>query len=372
MYDYLIVGAGLTGAVCARELTKLGKKVMVIDKRNHIAGNCYTESLGGINVYKYGPHIFHTNNKKIWDYVNQFDDFNGYVHKVKVKYRGEIYTLPINLSTFSEFFGGDITPENMRETFDLFTSSARNKDSADNLESYILTKIPKSMYDALIKGYTEKHWGKSAKELPSSIIKRVPIRYTFDDRYWDDDYQGIPKRGYTYIVDRMLDGVEVILNQDFMSDRSYYLNLADKIIYTGCIDEFFNYDLGKLDYRSIRFVEERLDTDNFQGIAQMNYTERDVPYTRIIEHKHFTPNNKTSYTIITYEYPDDFNKTNEPYYPIRDDANTKLYNGYASLAKKYFPNLVFCGRLGSYQYYDMHQVIAQALQIVEQEKNENS
>lgn len=368
MCDYLIVGTGLTGAVCAQQLSKAGKKVFMIDKRHHLAGNCYTEAFGGINIHKYGPHIFHTNSKHIWDYVNRYAEFVQYNHKVKVNYRGDIYTIPVNLSTFSEFFGGDVNPTNMRTTFELFTSSAK-KQSEDNLEAYILAKIPKTIYEALIKGYTEKQWNKSCNELPSSIIKRLPIRYNFDDNYFTDIYQGIPKEGYTKLVENIIGDKDISLwlDTNFLDDRSYYLSNYDKIIYTGCIDEFFGYDLGRLEYRSLRFEEYKLPIEDYQGIAQMNFSDKDIPYTRITEHKHFQPYNKTTYTVITYEYPEDFDKTNEPYYPIRDEVNTRLYNNYVELAKKYCPNVIFCGRLGSYQYYDMHQAIAQAFRIADRE-----
>ena len=366
MQDYLIVGAGLCGSVIAHELNKSGKNVFLIDKRNHIGGNCYTELTNGIMVHKYGPHIFHTNNKVIWEYVRQFSEFNTYVHKVRAKYNDDIYTLPINLSTFAEIFGGDITPQNMKDTFELFTQS-KNSDPL-NLEEYILTKIPKSVYNILIKGYTEKHWGKSATRLPASIIKRLPIRYNFDDRYWNDDYQGIPMLGYTNLILNMLEGISVDLNSDFSINKSYFLNQYKRIIYTGCIDEFFNYDLGVLEYRSLDFVEEELPIDDFQGISQMNYTSIDTPYTRIVEHKHFVKDVPKDRTIITYEYPANYEVGKIPYYPIRDEANTKLYNGYVSLGKKYFPDVVFCGRLGSYQYYNMDQVVAQALSIANKEK----
>lgn len=356
MYDYLIVGAGLFGAVCAHELNKKGKKTLVIDRRDHIAGNAYTENNDGIQVHKYGAHIFHTNDKQIWEYVNSFVEFNRFTNSPLASYKNKLYNLPFNMNTFYQLWGVK-TPT---DAIDIINEQRKvlNGKVPSNLEEKAISLVGYDIYEKLIKGYTEKQWDRKATDLPAFIINRLPVRFTFDNNYFSDRYQGIPIGGYTNLVAKMLEGVEVNLGLDFLKDKEYYSKLAKKIIFTGPIDEFFDYCFGMLEYRSLRFETETLDIDNFQGNAVINYTESTVPYTRIIEHKHFDPV-ETLHTVITKEYPAEWCKGDEPYYPVNDVKNMSLFKKYKELADK--SNVIFGGRLGEYKYYDMHQVIRSAL-----------
>lgn len=356
-YDYLIVGAGLYGAVFAYEANKRGKKCLVIDRRGHIGGNIYCEMIEGINVHKYGAHIFHTSNKKVWDYVNQFAEFNNYINSPIAVYKDEIYNLPFNMNTFSKMWGIK-TPEEAKKKI---KQQIMKLDivKPENLEEQALSLVGTDVYEKLIKGYTEKQWGRDCSALPAFIIKRLPLRFTYNNNYFNDRYQGIPVGGYTKIIDALLNGIEVMINTDYKIYANKNLHIAGKIIYTGQIDEFFDYKLGVLEYRSLYFENMTLDCDNYQGNAVVNYTEREVPYTRIIEHKHFEFGNQQN-TIISKEYPSEWKKGDEPYYPVNDAKNTELYQQYAALASTR-PDVVFCGRLGAYKYYDMDKVIEAAL-----------
>lgn len=357
-YDYLIVGAGLFGAVCAHELTKAGKKVLVIDKRAHIGGNVYTEDNDGIPVHKYGAHIFHTNNKVVWDYVNQFVSFNRFTNSPLANYQGRLYNLPFNMNTFYQLWG-TATPEQAAKKLAEQTSGMQGK-TPQNLEEQAIKLVGTDIYEKLIKGYTEKQWGRSAKELPAFIIKRLPLRMTYDNNYFSDRYQGIAENGYTELFEKLLEGIEVRLECNFFADKSQLQSLAKHTIYTGPIDEYFDFCEGVLEYRTLKFENETLtDSDNYQGNAVVNYTEREVPYTRIIEHKHFA-GCQTSHTVITKEYPAEWKLGDEPYYPINNDKNMALYKRYREKAKA-LPSVTFGGRLAEYKYYDMHQVIASAL-----------
>ena len=360
LYDFLIVGAGVFGSVCAYELSKIGKKCLVIDKRNTIGGNCYTENLNGIHVHKYGAHIFHTNEKYLWDYINQFAEFKQYTHNVVANYKDEIYSLPFNMFTFNKLWKVT-TP---KEAKDIIEKQSNNIDEPKNLEEQAIKLVGEDVYNKLIKGYTEKQWGKSCSELPASIIKRLPVKFTWDNNYFNDKYIGIPIGGYTQIFDKMLKNTEVWLNKDYFSNRDFYDCLADKVIYTGPIDKFFSYQFGKLEYRSLKWETKILNEDNFQGVPVMNYTHSNIPYTRILEHKWFDYQNQKG-TVISYEYPEDYNGYNEPYYPIRNDINTETYNKYHELTKR-LKTYIFGGRLGNYTYYDMHQVISQALKKIKE------
>lgn len=356
-YDYLIVGAGLFGAVCAHELNKKGKKILVIEKREHLGGNVYTEDNDGIQVHKYGAHIFHTNDKEIWDYVNSFSEFNRFTNSPLANYQGKLYNLPFNMNTFYQLWGTK-TPVEAAAKIAEQRKEMEGKEPA-NLEEQAISLVGRDIYEALIKGYTEKQWGRKANDLPAFIIRRLPVRLTYDNNYFSDRYQGIPIGGYTKLVERMLDGIEVRLGIDYLKDCEQLSGLADHIIYTGPIDEYFGYCYGKLEYRSLQFETERLDVDNYQGNAVINYTEREIPFTRIIEHKHFDPV-ETSHTVITREYPAEWEEGDEPYYPVNDEKNMILFKLYSDLAKKE-KNIIFGGRLAEYKYYDMHQVIASAL-----------
>ncbi|APW87353.1 TPA: UDP-galactopyranose mutase [Klebsiella variicola subsp. variicola] len=356
-YDYIIVGAGLFGATFAYEAKKKGKKCLVIDKRSHIAGNIYTEEVNGINVHKYGAHIFHTNDKFIWDYVQQFAEFNRYTNSPIAKFENEIYNLPFNMNTFNKLWGV-VTPEQAKEKIAEQVIN-ENITNPQNLEEQAISLVGRDIYEKLIKGYTEKQWGREATEIPAFIIKRLPVRFTYDNNYFRDKYQGIPVGGYTQIVDKMLDGIEVLLETDFFERKEYYLSIADKIIFTGMIDQYYDYCYGTLEYRSLKFETKELDIDNFQGNAVVNYTEYKIPYTRIIEHKHFEFGEQEN-TIITYEYPSDWRKGDEPYYPINDNKNNDLYQKYVLLSQQE-DKVIFGGRLGMYKYFDMHNVIAEAL-----------
>lgn len=359
MYDYLIVGSGLFGSVCARELTDKGFKCLVIDKRSHIGGNVYTKNVNGINVHEYGPHIFHTNDKKIWDYVNRFAEFNHFSYRPRVNFNNKIYSFPINMMTLYQLWGVT-TPEEAQKKIDQVRLDIKNP---SNLEEYILSKVGKEIYETFIKGYTAKQWEKDPKELPVSIIKRIPIRLTFDDNYYFDKYQGIPIGGYTRLIENLLHDIEVKLDTDFFKTKHLLARDLDstKLIYTGKIDEYFNYQYGELEYRGLKFEHQHLDIENYQGVAGMNYTSKDIPYTRIIEHKHFEFGNQ-KHTIITKEYPKKANKNDIPYYPINDNINNARYSQYKKLADK--TNVIFGGRLAEYKYYDMHQVIGSALSKV--------
>ena len=371
-YDYLIVGSGLFGAIFAYEANKRGKKCLVIDKRPHIGGNVYTEKINDINVHKYGAHIFHTNNKKVWEYINQFAEFNRYTNSPIAKYKNELYNMPFNMNTFNKLWGV-ITPEEAKAKIEEEKKEAGIIEPK-NLEEQAISLVGKTIYEKLVKGYTEKQWGKRANELPSFIIKRLPVRFIYDNNYFNDRYQGIPIGGYTKIIEKMLSGIEVKLNSDFFDDRQRYESIAKKIIFTGMIDKFYDYKYGELEYRSLKFETEILEKENYQGNAVVNYTEYEVPYTRIIEHKHFEFGNQPN-TIITRDFPETWNRENEPYYPIHDDKNNELYNKYRELAKNN-NNVIFGGRLGQYKYYNMDQVIDEALKVVEEEfkeeDNENS
>ncbi|HCD7466067.1 TPA: UDP-galactopyranose mutase [Klebsiella michiganensis] len=360
MYDYLIVGAGFFGAVCAHELTKKGKKVLIIEKREHVAGNAYTENCDGIHVHKYGAHIFHTNDKTIWDYVNQFADFNNFINSPIANYRGKLYNLPFNMNTFYQLWGVK-TPSEAKQVIDSQKKGLVSS-TASNLEEKAISLVGEDIYNTLIKGYTEKQWGRSALELPSFIINRLPVRFTFDNNYFSDRFQGIPIGGYTKLIENMLVGIEVKLGVDFFAEKEKYTSMANKIIYTGPIDQYFDYCFGPLEYRSLRFENERLSEENYQGVAVVNYTEYDIPYTRIIEHKHFEGID-SEHTVITKEFPAEWSVGSEPYYPINNDKNMDVFRRYRELAKQE-GKVVFGGRLAEYKYYDMHQVIASALKTV--------
>ena len=362
-YDYLVVGAGLYGAVFAYEAKKKGKTCLVIDKRDHIAGNIYCENVSGINVHKYGAHIFHTSDKKIWEYVNQFAEFNNYINSPVARYKNELYNLPFNMNTFSKMWN-IATPQ---EAKDIIASQIADLNITEpkNLEEQALSLVGKDVYEKLIKGYTEKQWGRDCKDLPSFIIKRLPLRFIYDNNYFNDRYQGIPIGGYTKIVEKMLDGIEVRLNTNYLDNREEFDAMADKIVYTGMIDQFYDYKLGVLEYRSVRFETEELPMENYQGNAVVNYTEREVPYTRFIEHKHFEFGKQPT-TIISREYSSEWKKGDEPYYPVNNDKNNALYQQYKELADKEH-KVIFGGRLGGYKYYDMDKVIAAALEMCEKE-----
>ena len=365
MYDYLVVGAGLFGAVFAHEAALKGKKVKVIEKRNHIAGNIYTREEEGIQVHQYGAHIFHTSDKEIWDYVNQFAEFNRYTNSPVANYKGEIYNLPFNMNTFNKLWGV-VTPAEAQAKIDEQRAVLNGK-TPENLEEQAISLVGTDIYEKLIKDYTEKQWGKPTTELPAFIIRRLPVRLTYDNNYFNDTYQGIPIGGYTQIVEKMLDheNIDVETNVDFFENKEQYLKDFPKIVFTGMIDEFFDYKLGELEYRSLRFENETLDMDNYQGNAVVNYTDAETPYTRIIEHKHFEFGNQAK-TIITKEHSKTWEKGDEPYYPVNNDRNNHLYKSYKKLADEQ-GNVIFGGRLGHYRYYDMHQVIGAALQCVRNE-----
>ena len=368
-YDYLVVGAGLFGATFAYEAKKRGKKVLVIDKRDHIAGNIYTKEEDGINVHVYGAHIFHTSDKTIWEYINQFAEFNNYINSPIAVYKDELYNLPFNMNTFSKMWGIR-TPQEAKDIIEK-QKAEYNIDEPKNLEEQALSLAGKDVYEKLVKGYTEKQWGRDCTELPAFIIKRLPMRFTYDNNYFNDRFQGIPMGGYTQIVEKMLDGIDVVTGVDFfdlkktgkLSDGTEVK--YDRILFTGQIDEYFDSQFGPLEYRSVRFETEKLDMENYQGNAVVNYTEREVPYTRIIEHKHFEFGKQPT-TIISREYSSEWKPGVEPYYPVNNEKNDALYAKYAELAKKE-GNVIFGGRLGQYKYYDMDKVLMAALECVEKE-----
>lgn len=363
MYDYLIVGSGLYGATCARQLTDAGKKVLVIEKRDHMAGNVYTEDIEGIHVHKYGAHIFHTNNTEVWNYIQRFATFNRFTNSPVANYHGELYSLPFNMYTFNKMWGV-VTPEEAAAKIEEQKKAAGITDPK-NLEEQAISLVGTDIYEKLIKGYTEKQWGRPCTELPAFIIKRLPVRLTFDNNYFNALYQGIPVGGYTKMVEHMLTGVDVELSQDYFVDREKWNGLADKVVYTGPIDAYFDYNLGTLEYRSVRFETEVLDKPNFQGNAAVNYTDRETPWTRIIEHKWFEfgkdeEGNDLPKTVISREYSSEWRPGDEPYYPVNDKKNGDLYQEYKKLGDAE-QNVIFGGRLGEYKYYDMDQVIAAAL-----------
>ena len=362
-YDYLVVGAGLFGSVFAYEAKKRGKTCLVIDKRPHIGGNVYCEEIEGINVHKYGAHIFHTSNKKIWEYVNQFAEFNNYINSPVAVYKDELYNLPFNMNTFSKMWNIR-TPQ---EAKDIIAAQIRELhiEEPKNLEEQALSLAGRDVYEKLVKGYTEKQWGRDCTELPAFIIKRLPLRFTYDNNYFNDRFQGIPMGGYTKIIEKMLDGMDVRVNTDYFEFIKENPSVADKILFTGMIDEFYDYKLGALEYRSVRFETEILDCDNYQGNAVVNYTEREVPYTRIIEHKHFEFGTQEK-TVISREYSSEWKPGDEPYYPVNDEKNGALYLRYKELAARE-DKVIFGGRLGEYKYYDMDAVIEAALDLVEKE-----
>lgn len=362
-YDYLIVGSGLFGAVFAHEATAKGKKCLVIDKRDHIAGNVYTREMEGIQVHQYGAHIFHTNNRTVWEYINQFGEFNRYTNSPVANYHGEIYNLPFNMNTFNRMWGV-VTPEEARQKIEEQRREAGITEP-HNLEEQAISLVGIDIYEKLVKGYTEKQWGRPCTELPAFIIKRLPVRLIYDNNYFNALYQGIPIDGYTNLIKKMLTGIEVRLNSDYLKDRSDWNQLAEKIIYTGPIDAYFDYKLGALQYRSVRFETEVLDMENYQGNAVVNYTDRETPFTRIIEHKHFVFGTQPK-TVISREYSTEWKQGDEPYYPVNDERNGKLYEEYRKLADAE-SNIIFGGRLGEYRYYDMDAVIAAALDMVQKE-----
>ena len=362
-YDYLIVGAGLFGSIFAHEATKRGKKCLVIEKRDHIGGNCYTQKIEGINVHKYGAHIFHTSNKVVWDYIQQFAEFNRFTNSPVARYKDELYSLPFNMLTFNKMWGV-ITPQEAEAKIKEQIAK-ENIAAPKNLEEQAISLVGRDIYEKLIKGYTEKQWGRKCTELPAFIIKRLPVRYTYDNNYFYDTYQGIPVGGYTRIFEKMLDGIEVKLGVDFFAESEYYESITDKIVFTGMIDEYFGYQFGKLEYRSLNFDNEVLDMPNYQGNAVVNYTESEVPYTRIIEHKHFEYGMQDK-TVITREYSKEYQEGDEPYYPINDQRNNELYSRYKALADN-VSNVIFGGRLAQYKYFDMHNIIAEALECVAKE-----
>jgi UDP-galactopyranose mutase len=360
-YDFLIVGSGLFGSTFAQKANEAGYKCLIIDKRNHNAGNAYTENVNGINVHKYGPHIFHTSDEKIWNYVNRFAKFNHYVNRPKVNYKGDLYSFPINLFTLYQLFGVR-TPE---EASRVLEEVKIHSNTPKNLEEWILSQVGEEIYQKFIYGYTKKQWGREPKELPSSIIRRLPIRLTFDDNYFNDIYQGIPIGGYTKMIENMQEGIEVRLGVDFFESKEEFEKIPKTIIFTGAIDEFFEYQHGPLEYRSLRFETEELRIPDYQGNAIVNYTDGEVPYTRICEHKHFEFGKGDS-TIITREYPDSWEPGKERYYPVNNSENNSRYSEYKKLAEEVFPKYVFGGRLAEYKYYDMHQVIGSALHKFDQ------
>lgn len=363
-YDYLIVGAGLFGATFAEQATKAGKKCLVIDRRPHIGGNVYTKNVEGINVHVYGAHIFHTSIEKVWEYVNRFTSFNNYVNRVIANYNGELYSLPFNMYTFNKLWGANTEKEARKCIEDQIKNRKLNPEA--NLEEHAISMVGVDIYEKLIKGYTEKQWGQPCNKLPASIIKRLPIRFTYDDNYFNDKYQGIPIGGYTQMVEKMLLGIEVKLNTEYKNFIENTSDTFEKIVYTGMVDELFNYELGHLAYRSLRFETEILDVEDYQENAVINYTSSNEKYTRIIEHKHFEFT-KCPKTIISREYPDTYEVGKEAYYTVNNEENTKLYSRYQELTYKKLPNVILGGRLGEYKYYDMDKVIASALELAERE-----
>ena len=354
VYDYLIVGSGFFGAISAYELNKKGYKVCVIDNRNHIGGNCYTSNRDGIHVHDYGPHIFHTSNEDVWQWINQFVEFNDFTLRPVANYKGEVYSLPFNMWTFSKIYNTVFPHEAVKK----IEEDSKHIETPSNFEEQAIKLVGKTVYEKLIKGYTEKQWRKDAKDLPKEIIQRLPVRFTYDNNYFNDKYQGIPIGGYTQIFNKLLDVIEVRLNTDFFKDK---LPEYEKLIYTGPIDKYFNYKFGELEYKTTSFKHRKIEKENFQGVVMMNHTDKETPFTRTIEHKHFE-NIETDSTWVTWEYPEPYDKTKEPYYPVNDESNMKVYRKYKELADKE-ENVYFGGRLAEYKYYDMHKVIESALKF---------
>lgn len=365
MYDYLIVGSGLYGAILARELKNAGYKVLIIEKRNHIAGNVYTEKRDNINVHVYGAHIFHTSDEKVWNYVNKYAKFNDFINSPLAYYKGEYYHMPFNMNTFHEIWGVNSAEEAKAKIEE--EKAKENIKEITNLEEQAISLVGRTIYERLVKGYTEKQWGRDCKDLPSFIIKRLPLRFEYNNNYFNDIYQGIPIGGYTKLVENIIGDIEVKLNEDYLKNKDYWNTQAKNIIYTGAIDEFYDYKFGELEYRSLKFEVERIEKEFYQKNCVINYTEREVPYTRIIEHKYFE-NDKSDVTWITKEYPADYKKGMEKFYPMNDEKNNNLYKKYAELASNE-KNIFFGGRLGKYKYYDMDDVIAEALKDFEEIKN---
>lgn len=368
MYDYLVVGAGLYGSIFAHEASIRGKSVMVIDKRSNVGGNIFTEKIENINVHKYGAHIFHTNNKKVWNYISQFAEFNRFTNTPIANYKGELYSMPFNMFTFNKMW--NVTTPYEAETI-INHQKSEIKGEPQNLEEQAISLVGRDIFEKLVKGYTEKQWGRDCRELPAFIIKRLPVRLTFDNNYFNALYQGIPVGGYTKIINKLLDGIEVKLNTDYLQNKEYLKNIAKKIIYTGQIDAYFDYKLGTLEYRSVRFENEIIDMPNYQGNAVVNYTDKEIPWTRIIEHKWFefgkdSAGNDLPKTVISREYSSEWTPEDEPYYPVNDEKNNALYNNYRQLASSE-KHVIFGGRLGEYKYYDMDQVIKAALELCEKE-----
>ena len=361
-YDYLIVGAGLFGATCANLLNKKGYKVLVIDKRNHIAGNVYTENIEGINVHKYGAHIFHTDYKDVWDYVNSFVEFNRYTNSPIARIGNEVYNMPFNMNTFSKMWDDVFTPNDALRH--IYEEKKEITGEPKNLEEQAISLVGRTIYEKLVKGYTEKQWNRDCKDLPAFIIKRLPVRLTYDNNYFNDKYQGVPMGGYTKLVEGMLEGIEVRLNTNYFDSKEEFNNMANKIIYTGALDEFYDYKLGKLEYRSLKFDTKILDEQNYQGNAVVNYTGHEVDYTRVIEHKHFEFDTTSPKTVVTFEYPSDYKEGMEKYYTVNDDKNNELAEKYRELASKE-ENVIFGGRLAEYKYYDMDDVIKRAFTCME-------
>ncbi|MCH5186116.1 MAG: UDP-galactopyranose mutase [Oscillospiraceae bacterium] len=363
MYDYLVVGAGLSGSVFARIMTDKGYKCLVIDRRDHIAGNVYSENIEGIEVHKYGPHIFHTDNERVWNFLNKYTSFNHFVYSPVANYKGEFYNLPFNMNTFYQLWKVKTPEEAKRKIEEQVIESGINEPK--NLEEQAVSLVGKDIYEKLIKGYTSKQWGCDCKELPAFIIKRLPVRFVFDNNYFNHPYQGIPIGGYTKLVEKMLDGIEVRLDVDYLKEKDTYENIAKKIVYTGTIDEYYDYCFGELEYRSLRFETEVLDIPNYQGIAGMNYTDSETPYTRIVEHKHFEfSKGNADKTVITREYPNRWEKGDEPYYPINNDKNNELYEKYRKKAES-DDKVIFAGRLGKYKYYDMDKAVADIFELTD-------
>ncbi len=363
-YDYVIVGSGLYGGVWAYEARKNQKKCLVVEKRDHLGGNLYCDDIEGIHVHRYGAHIFHTSNCKVWNFVNSITDFNRFTNSPMANYKGKLYNMPFNMNTFNEMWG-ITSPEKAKAK--IASQRASVKGEPKNLEEQAISLVGKDLYEKLVKGYTEKQWGRDCKDLPSFIIRRLPVRYTYDNNYFNDLYQGIPSDGYNVLIDRLFEGSDIAMETDYLEHKDKFDSMAKKVIYTGTIDSYFNYRYGKLEYRSLKFETEVLDTDNYQGVAVVNYTDRETPYTRIIEHKHFEFGTQPK-TVITREYPAAWQEGMEPYYPVNDDKNQKLYEKYAALAEKE-ENVIFGGRLAEYKYYDMDKVIESAFKRMLQEKD---
>ena len=359
-YDYLVVGAGLFGSVVAYRALKAGKRVKVIDRRNHTGGNLYCENSDGVAIHRYGPHIFHTSDKDVWQWVNSIVEFEPYINSPIANYNGKLYNLPFNMNTFVQLWG--ISSPEQAEAKINEQRAELGVEQPQNLEQQAISLVGTDIYHTLIKGYTEKQWGRKCTELPADIIRRLPVRFTFDNNYFNDRYQGIPRGGYNTFIDKLLQGADIELGCDFFDNRDYYSSIADKIVYTGELDRYFDYQLGPLEYRTVTFEDERIEKSNYQGVAVMNFTDSATPYTRIIEHRHFDRHCTAKHTIISREYPAEWNKASEPYYPIGDSRNSALADGYRALAKE-CSNVIFGGRLAEYRYYDMHQIVKRALEV---------